>query len=422
MATASTPGSGAASIPSAPSVPSVSVPPPHPLRERPFRMLWIGSTISLLGDQCYLVALPWLVLQMTGSAVAMGTILMSAAIPRSVLMLIGGAVTDRVSPRKVMMTTASARTVLVAAIGFLLWYHQLHLWELYVLGFAFGVADAFAYPASGAFLPSLVKRDQMIAASSIFQSTTQLTSIVGPAPAGILIKTLGTAWAFFLDAISFLFIIGALWRLPDPPKPPAAARKAVWHTIHEGLAYVGKDVPLRSLMMMAAIMNFCIAGPVGVGLAYLVKTKFGSPTAYGIVVSAAAAGGLLGSLLAGVWRVRRRGWLILFDCGLLGIFLGPIGLLPRLWMIAAALLLMGLSAGVANVHIIAWIQQRIAVEVRGRVMSVLMLAIVGLMPVSLAVAGLLVAWSLPRMFVIAGAMMVLVTVLTALQKPVRQIE
>jgi MFS family permease len=86
------------------------------------------------------------------------------------------------------------------------------------------------------------------------------------------------------------------------------------------------------------------------------------------------------------------------------------------------LLLMGLSAGVANVHIVAWIQQRITLEVRGRVMSVLMLAIVGLLPVSLAVAGVLVAWNLPRMFLIAGASMVLATALAALQKPVREIE
>jgi MFS family permease len=406
MATASTP----------------SVPPQHPLRERPFRMWWMGQTISLLGDQCYLVALPWLVLEMTGSAVAMGTILMAAAIPRSVLMLIGGAVTDRISPRKVMMTTASARTVLVAAIGFLVWYHQLVLWELYLLGFAFGVADAFAYPASGAFLPSLVKREQMVAASSAMQSTVQLTSIVGPAPAGILIKGVGMAWAFFLDAISFLFIIGALWRLPDPPKPPASARKAVWHSIQEGIAYVVKDVPLRSLIMLATIINFCIAGPMGVGLPYLVKSKFGSATAYGLVVAALAAGGLVGSLLAGLWRIRHRGWLILGVCGMLGFFIAPLGLLPRLWMIAAALLLMGLAAGVANVHIVAWIQQRIALEVRGRVMSVLMLALIGLMPVSLAVAGVLVAWSLPRMFLLGGALLVVVSGLAALQKPVRQIE
>jgi MFS family permease len=385
-------------------------------------MYWIGQTISLMGDQCYLVALPWLVLQLTGSAVAVGTILMTAAVPRSVLMLLGGAVTDRVSPRKVMLSANWARTVFVAAIGLLLWYHRLRLSELYGLGFAFGVADAFAYPASSAFMPSLVKREQMVAASSVWQSTLQLTGIAAPAPAGILIKTLGTAWAFFLDAISFLFVIGALWRLPDPPKPPAAAKKAVWHSIHEGITYVVKDVPLRSLMIMATIMNFCIAGPIGVGLAILVKTRFGSPAAYGLVVSSAAAGGLLGSLLAGLWKVRRRGRLILADCVLIGTFIAPIGFLPRLWMIAASLLLMGLSAGVANVHIVAWIQQRIAPEVRGRVMSVLMLSIVGLMPVSLVIAGALVAWSLPGMFLIAGALMALVTVFTAWQKPVREIE
>jgi MFS family permease len=411
MAAASVPGS-----------PSLSPKPPHPLRDAPFRMLWIGQTVSLLGDQCYLVALPWLVLQMTGSAVAMSTILMAGAIPRAVLMLLGGVVTDRVSPRKVMLSTASARTVFVAAIGFLVWFHVLQLWELYVLGFGFGVADAFAMPAASAFLPSLVKREQLVAASSVFQSTAQFTSIAGPAPAGILIKALGIAWAFFADAISFLFIIGALWRLPDPAPAPAAAKKQVWQSIQEGFAYVGKDVPLRSLMLLATIMNFCIAGPMAVGLAYLVKTRFGSPTGYGIVVSAAAAGGLVGALLAGVLRAKRRGWLILGVCAAIGICIGPIGLLPRLWMIAAALLVMGATAGVANVHIVAWIQQRIEPAVRGRVMSVLMLSMFGLMPVSLAVAGVLVAWSLSLMFLLAGGLMMVVTALAAAQRPIRAIE
>lgn len=420
MAAASNPNPGVPPVP--PSTSAPTAPPAHPLRGRNFRMWWIGQTISLMGDQCYLVALPWLVLQMTGSAVAMSTILMAAAVPRTVLMLIGGALTDRVSPRKVMMTTASARTVLVAAIGFLVFYNRLHLWELYVLGFAFGTADAFAYPASGAFTPSLIKREQMVAASSTMQSTLQFTTIVGPAPAGILIKAVGMAWAFFLDAISFLFIIAALWRLPDPPKPPAAARKPVWHSIKDGIGYVMKDVPLRSFILLATIMNFCMAGPMGVGLPYLVKTKFGSPTAYGLLIAAAATGGFLGSMLAGLWKVRHRGWLILGVCGGLGIFVGPIGLLPRLWMIGASLLLMGLTAGVANVHIVAWVQQRITLEVRGRVMSVLMLALIGLMPVSLAAAGLLVAWSLPGTFLLAGALLMLVSGLAALQKPVRAIE
>src|SRR5262245_10192161 len=189
-----------AAQPLAPAPAPAPTPAPHPLREPNFRKLWIGSAISLFGDQFYLVALPWVVLQLTGSAVAMGTILMSASIPRLALMLLGGAMTDRFSPRKIYMGTATARTVFVAAIGFLLWFHQLHIWELYVLGFGFGVADAFSLPAASTLLPSLVKREQMVAATSVFQTTAQLTTIVGPTPAALVIKTLGTAWAFFLDA------------------------------------------------------------------------------------------------------------------------------------------------------------------------------------------------------------------------------
>ncbi len=393
----------------------------HPLRNPNYRLWLIGGTISLLGDQFYLVALPWLVLQQTGSAVAMGAIMMAGAIPRAVLMLMGGAVSDRMSARKVMMATATARTILVTAIGVLVWLHILRTWELYALAVAFGVADAFAVPAQTAFMPSLLKREQLVAASSVGQSTGQLTTILGPVPAGFVIKMLGVAWAFFLDAISFLFIIGALWKLPDPPKSQAA-RKAVWHSIAEGIAYVGQDVPLRSLMLLATIMNFCVSGPVAIGLAYLTKTKFGSPAAYGIVISAVAAGSLLGAVLAGVWKIRRRGLLILSVSVILGVCLAAIGLMGSVWSIATVLVIMGAAAGLVNVHIGAWAMQRIDAAVRGRVASVLMLAAYGIAPISLAVAGFLVAWSLKYMFLLAGGLMLVAAAGAALPKPVREIE
>ena len=393
----------------------------HPLRNPNYRLWLIGGTISLLGDQFYLVALPWLVLQQTGSAVVMGAIMMAGAIPRALLMLMGGAISDRMSARKILMATAMARTLCVAVIGVLVWLRVLRTWELYALAVAFGVADAFAGPAQTAYMPSLLKREQLVAASSVSQSTAQLTTIVGPVPAGFVIKTLGVAWAFFVDAISFLFIIGALWKLPDPPKSQTG-RKAVWHSIAEGIAYVGKDVPLRSLMLLVMILNFCIAGPVSIGLAYLTKTRFGSPAEYGIVISAVAAGSLLGALLAGVWKIRQRGVMILLVSLVLGVCLGSIGLLGKVWSIASVLLLMGAAAGMVNIHIGAWIMQRIDLAVRGRVASVLMLASFGITPISLAVAGFLVAWSLKLMFLLAGGLMVLAAAGASFQKPVREIE
>ena len=409
-----------ASVPTStptPSTPAIE----HPLRNPNYRLWLIGGTISLLGDQFYLVALPWLILQQTGSAVAMGAVMMAGSIPRALLMLMGGAVSDRISARKIMMTTATARTICVAAIGALIWFNVLQMWELYALAIAFGVADAFAVPASTAYLPSLLHPEQLVAASSVGQSAAQVTTIAGPVPAGFVIKTLGVAWAFFLDAISFLFIIGALWKLPDPPKHQAAS-KAVLPAIAEGISYVGRDVPLRSLMLLAMMMNFCFLGPVSIGLTYLTKIRFGSPAILGMLMSAVAVGSLLGALLAGVWKIRRRGVLILLVAAALSPCLGSLGVLERLWLLAAVLFVIGILAAFMNVHISAWVMQRIDAAVRGRVASVLMLASFGIMPISFAVAGFLIAWNLNFTFLIAGLALLITAAVASLQKPVREIQ
>ena len=397
--------------------------PEHPLRNPFFRKWWIGASISLTGDQFYLVALPWVILQLTGSAVAMGSILMLAAVPRAVLMLLGGALSDRFSPRKIMMCTASARTLFVAAIGILLWAHQLHIWHLYLLAFAFGTADAFGAPAASTFLPSLVKKEQLLAANSVFQSTAQVTMIAAPAPAGLVIRAFGAVWAFLLDAVSFLFIIGALWQLPDPPQTSGTMKKPpVWRSILEGIGHVYRDVPLRSLMSLAAVINFCLAGPMSVGLAYLAKQRFGSPAAYGVLISSIAAGGLAGAFLAGVWKPQRRGVLMLSVATLLALGVGSVGLLHSLWAIAVVLVVMGVSAGLTNIQIVSWVQKRVEQAVRGRVMSVLMFLSLGLMPISLALAGVLAQWSLKGLFLLGSAALLLVTTAGAMQKTVRDIE
>jgi len=398
---------------------------PHPLRQPWFRRLWIGRTISLLGDQCYFVALPWLVLQLTGSALAMGTVLMAAAVPRVVLMLLGGAISDRVSARRVMMAAAAARALLVAAVGGLLSLHRLRLADLYLLAFCFGVADAFGLPAGSAYLPAIVEPEQLVAANSVQQATVQATSLAGPAPAGWVMAAWGTAWAFYLDAISFLFIIGALMGLPDPPLRPkiaAAKRASMLASVGEGLRHVRGDAPLTAFMLLAAMINFCVAGPIGVGLAYLAKVRFNSAVAYGALVAVASGGGLLGTLLAGTLRVRRRGLLLLGVSAAMAGCIAPLGALASGWAIGILLLAIGLAGGVVNVHIAAWIQQRIPAQVRGRVMSVLMLATLGLMPISLALAGWLAAWSLSGLFALSGAGLMVTAAGAAGVRRVRAIE
>ncbi len=395
----------------------------NPLRDRCFRLLWIGNTASWLGDQCYIVALPWIILQLTGSSIALGVIMMFAAAPRAVLMLVGGALTDRISARRILIFTAWARTIFVGAIGVLVWFHTLQIWHLYLLAFAFGVADAFYAPASQVFLTSLVTPEQLPAANSAVQSTLQLATLVGPAPAGLLVKAFGAAWAFFVDAVSFLFIIGALWKLPDPPNiGRRAASQGIASSIAAGLRYVRRDVALRSLLLVIAIINFCLTGPMAVGLAWMAKQKFNSPVAFGALTSALAAGSLAGMLLAGVRKHRKRGLLVLAVSTLIAITIGMMGFFNHLWVVVALLVIIGASAGFLNVQLISWLQQRADRDMLGRVMSVVMFASIGLVPISLAIAGVALNWSLNGMFVTAGVLMLAVTLLAALHQPVREID
>jgi MFS family permease len=395
----------------------------NPLHNRGFRLLWTGRAISILGDQFYLVALPWVILQHTGSAIALGAIMMTGAVPQAVLMLVGGVVSDRVSPRRILLATTSARALCVALIGALVWIQILQLWQIYLLAFAFGVADAFALPASSAFLPSLVEREQLASANSITQMTQQIATIVGPAPAGFIVRSLGTAFAFFIDAISFLFVIAALWRLPDPAKSIAAPRReGMLQSILDGLSYVKRDVALFSLLLVAAALNFCISGPVSIGIAWMSKETFGSPVAFSICVTAVAGGGLVGALLAGILKPRMRGRLLIGVSALIALCTAILGMLASLWILAAVLLIMSAAAGYLNVHIIAWLQQRVDREFRGRTMSVVMFAAVGLAPLSLALAGVAAKFSISGMFVGAAALMLAVTAIAALQRPVREID
>lgn len=409
----------------------VPAPPParrHPLATPHFRNLWIGATISLVGDQFYLVALPWLVLQLTGSSLLLGTILMVAAIPRAALMLLGGVIADRFSARRVLISTATARTLLVGAVAILTWSRVIHLWHIYLLTFAFGIADAFTLPAGPALIPTLVEPAQLQPANALMQGSAVMTQMIGPAPAGVLIRFWGVASALFFDALSFLAVIAALFKIPEPPKMPhsaagAPARPSVLHSIAEGLRVVRNDSALLFLMVLFAVLNFSIAGPVGIGLAVIAKFRFGSAAIFGTFLSSFSAGMLVGMTLGGfVKQPRKRGLQFIAMAALCSLELIAIGLFPKFAVIASLLAVMGLGAGFVNVQFTTWIQLRVERAILGRVMSVLILAAVGLIPVSYAISGALAQWSLPILFITAGIILVVTCAIAFTAKAAREID
>src|SRR5262249_51657272 len=398
----------------------------HPLRITHFPNLWVAATLSLFGDQFYLVALPWLVLQLTSSSLSLATIMMAAAVPQAVLMLMGGALSDRVAPRRILIATGVTRAALVATVALLTGSGVLQVWHLYVLAFAFGIADAFASPARAALVPSLVSPEQYAPANAMLHGSAELSTLVGPAPAGMVVKHWGLAPAFWIDAVSFVGLVLALWRVPDrglPSEAPAeGAAAGVLGSIRDGLRYVIRGPGLRTLIVVSAVLNLCMAGPVTIGLATMARFRFASPTAYGILLSCFGGGSLVGMILAGtVKRLPGRGWLLTALMFAMAAALFGLALVYALVPVAALLTAMGVCAGLVNVQIMSWIQLTVAREMLGRVMSVLMLSAVGLVPVSLVIAGAVAQAHLAELLLGAGGLVVATAVAVLLTPKARAI-
>ncbi|MEO8246016.1 MAG: MFS transporter [Chloroflexota bacterium] len=381
----------------------------RPLRLRDFRLLFAGESISMLGDQFHFVALAWLTLQLTGSGLALGGVLTVAAVPRAIFMLLGGALSDRLSPRTLMFASNGLRAVVVGIVAALVLSGRAELWQLYILAAVFGVVDAFFYPAMNTMLPMLVGDRQLPPANALVQGTQQLTGLIGPAVAGVVIAAFSTGPAFAFDAISFAIAATALLLIRGGRRAAPAADGGVLRSIGPGLRYAWSDPAVRSLVLLTAAVNFAITGPTTVGVPVLVDTRLGGGSAaFGIILAGFGAGALVGAIAAGaISRLPRLGLVTLLSAVGIGIGLGMLGSAPNVPVAAAITVFIGLLIGFINVRVIAWLQARTPEALRGRVMSLVMLGSVGLGPISLALAGVVAdLGAVPLLFGIAGAIVI----------------
>lgn len=384
----------------------------RPLRRRDFRLLFAGETISVLGDQFHFVALAWLTLTLTGSGLALGTVLMTAAIPRAAFMLLGGAFSDRFSPRSLMLWSNVVRAVVVGLLAVLVITDQAALWHLYVLAGIFGVVDAFFYPALNTIVPMLVPERQLAPANALVQGAQQVMNLVGPAAAGAMVAIVQTGPAFAVDSASFAIASVAILAIAGGRRLPAAAqdhdhpRPSILATIGSGVRAAWGDPAVRALIFLTTAFNLAFSGPISVGLAWLAETRFlGGPAAFGLLISAWGGGAVIGSVIGGsIRRLPKFGTSALLIALMLAVGLVLMGFVSSLPLAMAVLAAMGVLAGLINVQVFAWLQARIPDELRGRVLSLVMLGSFGLAPVSLVVAGILVEiGAITPMFIGAGA-------------------
>ena len=389
----------------------------QPLRHRGFRMVWIGETVSMFGDQFYLVALPWLALALTGSSLALGLVLMAAAVPRAALMLVGGALSDRYDPRAIMVTSSAARAGLVGILALLVWTDAIQIWHLYLLGAGFGAADAFFQPAALALVPRLVPEDRLEASNALVMGSMAVMGMVGPGIAGVAIAAMGTALGFGIDAATFAFAVVTLLFVRRPPVATvpgtAVETGGTFSSIAAGLRYASGDAQIRTVLGAVAVINLAVVGPFFVGLPVLVDGYDSGPMGYGLVLSAFGGAALAGAVVAGTLGARVR-MPIAIPATAIGLAAGliMIGLAPNVWAATLAALPLGAGVGVLQVSGMAWLQRRSDPDYLGRVMSMVMFAIMGLTPLSYAIAGGVAESGTALLFVGAGVGMILLAVAT----------
>ena len=399
---------------------------------RDFRLLFSGATTSMLGDQFALIATPWLVLKMTGDPLALGIVLALEGIPRAIFMLLGGAITDRISPRIIMLVSDVIRGVLTALMALVVFTGTVQMWMLYAFGLGFGLVAGFAIPAGNSIVPMLVEQQDLQAGNSVMMGVSQLVGFVGPTIAGILIgrfskSPLGIGLAFALDAFSFAVSAVTLWIMRGGGKHQAATgsaeKESVWASILAGIKYLWEDRPLRLMILVITALNFLFVGPLLVGIPVLANQRLPEgAVAFGLLMSAFSGGNLAGYLLAGALPRPSGNMMRVFLVTLMvvfGLVLVSFGFIRSTWVDFALMLMLGLGNGYISITLFTWMQLRTPKAMLGRMMSMMMLSNTGLVPISQAISGAVSKWSLTALFAGAGILILLVALWAAPQSELK---
>lgn len=394
-----------------------------PLGVPAFRLLTAGQFTSTIGDLCYAVALPWLVLSNHGSAAQLGVVLACYGIPRAVLTVPGGSLADRIGPRLVMLGSDFLRCALTAVFAVLAASHVSSLAALAPVAAVLGGCSALFLPASAALMPSLVDAGRLPTANALYTGALQFGMLLGPVIGGVLVAATGPTVAFSVDSASYavsavsLALMATSGRRHSPAGKKADAPAPANAPAPAGLESAASEptsvwVLLRQARILQIILavsvtaNFALTGTTEVALPALAHARFGAD-GYGAVLTCVAAGSLGGTLIAARAGRRGRPALLLgaaFLVAAVALALAPfLGGLPGL---AGAMLVFGLALGIDNVLAITMLQQWAPPAMLGRVMGLIMLAAAGTFPLSAAVAGLLARHLGPTpLFPIAGALL-----------------
>jgi MFS family permease len=358
------------------------------LHHRNFSLLWSGVIVSNVGTWMQNVAQSWLVLQLTNSPLWLGLLGLSFAIPMVTLPLVGGAVVDRVPRVRLLYLTQSGQMALAFALALLTWSRQVTVWHILLASFLGATLLAFDNPARQALVYDLVPREDLLNALSLNAATYTGAALVGPALAGVLLVPFGAGGLFFINGVSFLAVLFALGAMRGVRSRGSAVAAPLGQAMRAGLAYVLRTryvLGLLALSAMAAIFGRSYQNLLPVFARDIWQA---GAAGYGLLLSAAGAGAVIGALgLAAFGRDSRQGPLMVVSGMAFSICLMLFALTPEFRAGVALLLAVGAMATVFTTLISTQLQTLTPNELRGRVMSLYAITLIGLPSLGALAAG-----------------------------------
>jgi MFS family permease len=371
-----------------------------PLRNADFRRWFAGQVVSLSGNWMQMVGELWLVLSLTGSALAVGLVPALQFAPVLVAAPFGGVLVDRLPKRPLLLITQAAMSIPALILFFAVEAGIHQVWLVYVLVFVRGSINAIDNPARQAFLPELVGTEEVPRAIALNSALVSSARIFGPALAGLSIATLGVAPCFLANAVSFAAVLIALMRMQGPfrSSPPVPRSPG---QLKAGLRYAWTTPELRTpLLVLAVVSTFSFNFQTLLPL--LAQESFhGGGGTYGLMTSAMGAGSIVGALGAAS-RARPTRRLLLGASAALGVLMLAMAFAPTLGLEFGVLLAAGVFSIIFSATANSLVQVAVDPAMRGRIMALYAMVFLGSTPIGAPIIGWMAAVSSPRVAIAFG--------------------
>jgi MFS family permease len=360
--------------------------------DRGLNCLFAGQLVSQMGDSMYMIGLMWLVLDLTGSKAAMGTVATLSYLPVLVFGLFGGIVADLYNRRRIMLAADALRALVVLVLPIAMLYGTINLWTIYAVTFALAMGIAFFNPARDAIIPELVPQDRLVRGNSMIQSSHYAAMLLGPALAAALLSVVSLRSLFAIDAATFAVSFIAIFMIRyRPVANHEHARLTATRHFGEVVCVVMKDNRLRFLLVLTSVNNFFIMGPAIVGTPVFIKELLrGDAKDYALVESALGLGMVVGVVLINYTnRLIGKGKLLLLGMIFDGLTHALLYFCGSMEGMVALIALHAIGIPFIVVSRTALVQEWVPSGMRGRIFGLVGMAVVGTTSISTGVVGIL---------------------------------